>query len=89
MNDPFTDFRAVMKAWPSRGALARDLELKRITVEAWWRSNSIPPRWFDAVTRAAIKRDIDGIRNEMLLDLHAKRVEEGPPKKSLALGAEA
>lgn len=91
----YADFRAVIAAWPSRTAMAADLEQKHWLTEAWHRKNSIPPRWFAPVIRAAIKRDIDGVSQEVLLRLHVKRMEEGPPepvparKKWLAGGAEA
>lgn len=75
---PDPDFRAVIKLWGSRSALAGDLGVEHWLVEAWWRKNSIPPRWFDPVTRAAIKRDFTGVSNDVLLALHVKRVEEGP-----------
>lgn len=82
----FDDFRAVMREWPSRSALAGDLGLPHWNVEAWWRKNSIPPRWFDPVTRAAIKRDLQGINNDVLLRLHVKRMDESTPKKTNAVG---
>lgn len=88
------DFRAVISLWPSCPALAEDLGVQRWLTEAWQRRNSIPPRWFDRVIRAAIKRDIEGVTAEILKQLHLKRMEEGPPaapvKKNLveSVGAE-
>lgn len=76
----FADFREVIALWPSRAALAGDLDQEHWLIEAWHRKNSIPPRWFDEVTRAAIKRDFKGVSNDVLLRLHVVRVEEGPPK---------
>lgn len=75
----FEDFRAVIALWPSRSAMAHDLGEEHWLVEAWYRKNSIPPRWFDPVTRAAIKRDFEGISNDVLLRLHVQRIEKGPP----------
>ena len=93
LNKPFADFREMIARWPSRSALASELGVEHWLVEAWHRKNSIPPRWFDAVVRAAIKRDIEGVSTEVLLRLHMKRVEEGPPRKGkkseLAAGVEA
>lgn len=81
---PDPDFRAVIGLWDSRAALAADLGVAHWLVEAWHRKNSIPPRWFDPVTRAAIKRDYGGVTNDVLLQLHMKRMEEGPPKAGVS-----
>lgn len=88
---PPTDFRGVIALWPSRSTLAADLGEAHWLVEAWHRKNSIPPRWFDPVTRAAIKRDIEGVSNDSLLRLHVQRMEQGPSappsKKNTAVKA--
>lgn len=79
MNETFPDFRGLMSRWPSRAALASEMEEAHWTVEAWWRKNSIPPRAFERLVRVAAKRDIEGVTLEVLLRLHTRRMEQGPP----------
>lgn len=74
----FGDFRAVITMWPTKAALAQDLGVEQGLVQQWWNRNSIPPRWFDTVTRSAIKRDFLEVTDAALMRLHKARFAQPP-----------
>ena len=54
-----SDFAAVVRLWPSLGAMASDLQVEYDTVRKWKDRNNIPAwMWFE-VLRAAKRRKIN------------------------------
>src|SRR5690242_20624833 len=60
-----TPIEQLMRRWPTRAALARDLVVSYWTVAAWAYRNSIPPQWHDLVLRSAARHGVR-ISPEML-----------------------
>lgn len=70
-----TTFRDIIRAWPTKSALQRDLEAmseKRAHVREWFARDRIPAKWFDLVVTAAQKRGFTQITYLALTEMFKK-----------------
>jgi hypothetical protein len=69
----FDTFRAVIDAWPSLAAFARDIGTSENTAKGMRRRDSIPPEYWTDAVKGAASRDIDSVTLEMLAALAKAR----------------
>lgn len=53
-----SDFRSIIKRWPSHDELAADTGAKTPAVRKWVERNSVPSEYFDPMLAAARRRQI-------------------------------
>jgi hypothetical protein len=64
--------REVMKLWPTRAALARELGISDKLVYAWYRRDSIPPRHWHYLAQVARKRGLSDVTADLLAAIKAR-----------------
>lgn len=67
------DFRDIIDLWPSAAYLAGEIGASPGLVASWKHRNSIPPKWWEKIERAALRRGIDGVSWNVLNALHRSR----------------
>jgi len=65
-------FSEVIELWPSSEDVAADLGASGERVRKWKARNSIPGEYWQALTAAALKRNIEGVSLEVLAHLAAE-----------------
>lgn len=66
-------FRDVIAKWPSIEALADDVGAKPVAVLKWRVRGTIPPRYWPALVRASLVREIAGVTHDKLEEFFANQ----------------
>src|SRR5262245_13181064 len=76
-DSPFTSFRSVIDLWPSREAMASDIDegVSASAVRKWWQRDNIPSEWWTRVL-ATEKAKAAGLSADLFARLAAKQAEE-------------
>lgn len=67
-------FRSIIELWPSREAMAADIEAKAAAVSKWWQRDSVPAEWWSSLLATGIAVDA-GLNAEALTALAARKSE--------------
>jgi len=78
--------RDIIEKWPSRVALASDIDESEAVASAWWQRNSIPGRADVAIVEAAAARGIQGITFEAIARTRAPKPAHSTPARIEANG---
>ncbi len=68
-------FRTVIELWPSREALASDLQVRASAVSKWWQRDSIPAERWSSLLETGVAKS-KGVTAETLTALAARESAE-------------
>lgn len=71
----FRSFRDVIALWPSKEAMATEIDVRAPAVSKWWQRDSIPAERWSAILSTRVARDA-GITSDVLTKLAAREAAE-------------